>query len=91
MEVAGPDPLPLQQSETVRMSKRRHALKRFDATVLWLHTRQVVNTTAPDGRTVGVMAQQYVVLVEGVPDPAAQAQCASLGWISAAFCWMFEF
>lgn len=35
--------------------------------------RKVVNTTAEDGRVVGVMAQQYVVLVEGVPDPAAQA------------------
>lgn len=31
--------------------------------------RKVVNTVNEDGATVGVMAQQYVVLVEGVPDP----------------------
>ncbi len=36
--------------------------------------RKVVNTTNAEGRTVGVMAQQFVVLVEGVPDPATTQQ-----------------
>ena len=36
--------------------------------------RKVVNTTNAEGCTVGVMAQQFVVLVEGVPDPATTQQ-----------------
>ena len=40
--------------------------------------RGVACLQAPDGRLVGVMAQQYVVLVEGVPDPATQMECVML-------------